>query len=140
MGFCPNLDLPVHASIRRQTDQRYRLEISWLEEGNPETDECLDIPNSSDCLDLECPIIRRVAPRLLTTGEASHVREAFRAIRIHHWVQFDPNCGAADPSRYILARWDHVSAVEYCFPVSDGLLDADEFARLATLFQGLDGR
>jgi hypothetical protein len=102
--FCPLLNAPVQASIRRQNGV-YTLEISLIEAGDPATDVC---EQGIVATDAPCVTVRDLPARELTAAEVQRVRDAFSNVLIVRGTLPSGECN--DPCRIIQAGWDGVRA------------------------------
>jgi hypothetical protein len=98
--LCAEIDAPYEAKIQRTPGRNYWLELSWLEEGNPEVEDCLDL----DVIGISCPVIRTSPARKLSNDEAARVRAQFRSINFHGVQVIDPDCW--DPCLNVVVGWD----------------------------------
>ncbi len=97
-------------------------------------DQCLDTTG----LPVECAVIRRYHPRLLTEDEAAKVRRFFRGVKIRDVPPDSASC--VEPCRLITARWDDMTAAEplsTCLPPADGILEAQKLEQMFELFESL---
>lgn len=139
LGFCPLLDAPARASIRRQ-DGAYTFEISLIEAGDRSAgDACED----AFVRNVDCVVIRDLAARELSADEAQRVRDAFSSVAIVRGTL--PNGVCNDPCRIIRASWDGVGAasdLSACATSGDRTFDQigpDQVDALVDLLNDLAG-
>jgi hypothetical protein len=102
LGFCPNVNAVYEATVTRQEDGSFLLEMSVIEEGDPDSSECLD---PGEIIEVECAVVRELPARTLTPEEAQRVLTAFRDIRTET-VHFDGIC--IDPCLVPIFQWDEL--------------------------------
>ena len=71
LGYCPDKDVPYKATITRQADGSYLLEMSVFEADTSESEEC-----SEDLYDIDgyCLAVSELPARVLTDEESQQVR------------------------------------------------------------------
>jgi hypothetical protein len=83
-GFCPPIDIVFSANITVNDNQEYVLNMSILEEGDPEVDVCLDgeLILEGEYIEVECVKETQLEERLLTLQEIELVRSKFKNIEV----------------------------------------------------------
>lgn len=106
-GFCPPIGAVYSVTLRRAGSD-INLELSYLVEGNPQSDSCL--PDYTG--PATCPVATALAGETmaLTAGERDQVTAAFSAV--HMQGSTDPSCSAT-PCLINVARWDVIEANDF---------------------------
>ncbi|MBI4604856.1 MAG: hypothetical protein HY721_23075 [Planctomycetes bacterium] len=111
LGFCPELDRVFTASIERQGNGAYRLEVAVLREGDPATDDCL-----IELRGIPCAVLEPLPPRDLTSEEVRRTLEAFSEVQVRGEADPICQCIAIDPCRIASFQWDEWAASDFlCF-------------------------
>jgi hypothetical protein len=137
LGFCPELDSVYQASIDRQDDGTYTLDMSIIEEGQQGVDACLD---DQDFVDVEsdCIVVRELPTRSLTEAEVQQVQQVFSTIGSDYYSFDQVTC--IDPCLVYWLSWDDVATtpdVAGCVSGTVERLDRDDFAEIAALLEDL---
>jgi hypothetical protein len=137
LGFCPSLDSVFQASIDRQDDGTYTLEMSIIEAGERGVDECMD---NSELVDVEadCVVVRELPSRSLTEDEAQQVLEVFSTIGSTYYFFDYETC--VDPCVIYWLSWDDFATtpdVAGCLSGTVERLDRGDFAEIRSLLEDL---
>lgn len=116
LGFCPDLEAPYKATIRRLDDGWYRLEMSLVEKGQRGVDTCVNDSGDEYWLGADCFVVRQLPARDLTAGEVQRVLDVFNEVGITG--KFVPSI-CVDPCRVNTFTWDD-------FSINDGLVGCIE--------------
>ncbi len=133
LGFCPDLEIPYHATIQKLEDGGYQLNMSILEAGEAGVDECLeDVISDSTCV-----TVRDLGARQLTTSEMQRVQNVFSTVLIKT-ENYPAMC--IDPCRIESLVWDDFSIDAEpagCISGAVDLLDPTTFNKIIILLNEL---
>ncbi len=108
LGFCPPIDSVFSANITVNENQAYVLNMSILEEGDPETDVCLngELILEGEFSESECIKETPLEERLLTSEEIELVKSRFDNIEVFSIPDDICNEIAFDPCLINEFEWD----------------------------------
>lgn len=137
LGFCPSLDSVYQASIDRQDDGTYTLDLSVIEEGQRSVDTCLD-DQDFVAVEAECIVVRELPTRSLTAAEAQRVQQVFSTVGSEYYSFDAVTC--IDPCLVYLLRWDEFGTtpdLAGCVSGTVERLDRGDFSEIAAHLEDL---
>ena len=135
LGFCPTLDAVTQATIDRQPDGSYWVELSVIEAGDPNTDDCSQLLG---VLGTDCAVLHELPGRQMTNGEVARMLAVFALIELREACF--PELVCVDPCRIDVYQWDDWSiqaGVAGCVYGCSQMLASEEIAEIQALLEEL---
>jgi hypothetical protein len=135
LGFCPSLDAIYRASITRQSDGTYSLEMSTITEGEQGVDTCLD--DEIGFTVPECIVVHEMPARILTDQEVQQVQDVFSDVGVETRLR---GMMCIDPCVVFEYRWDDLALTDAevgCGPGFEQILSVRSAEAMVQLLEAL---
>lgn len=108
LGLCVDLDSVYSATIRRQSDDGYTVQLNIVTEINYDIPNCpVDTTPNHDFPSFACPTLNALAERPMSAAEAEQMKSLFSRVRFSSDGIFTPCAfSICDPCSLTLLTWD----------------------------------